>query len=232
MTEALDRRECRGWPLVRAMARLSPAERVAAEGHLGLCRHCRSRLASRGATERTLAAAGTTTLGTGLAALVAKTVASGVAHASSLIGSAASGPVVAMTTAVALTAGAGGVVAAVREAAPAVAHPHVAPTDVAVRDGRHAVAPSTPASTAAPTASNPVASRRPGLLGRLKDPLRSGRTATATIPLPSPSAALPLPLPSVSIAPTRILPTSPPLLPLPLPSVTLAPTTLPTLPLP
>src|SRR5437660_10339323 len=96
-------RTCRGWPLVRATARLSPAERAAAEGHLALGRHCAARVQAEKSLEQRLAAAGSTTLGIGVAALVARVV-SGSSGVASLTGSSVA-PVVALSTAAVLTAG-------------------------------------------------------------------------------------------------------------------------------
>src|SRR5436305_4954481 len=105
MSDPSTGRDCRGWPLVRSIARLSPDERAAAEGHLALCRRCTARLDAEKTLEQRLATAGSVTLGVSVAAVVAR-MAGKSAGAVPFAGSSLT-PVVALSTAAVLTAGAG-----------------------------------------------------------------------------------------------------------------------------
>src|SRR5947209_8369041 len=241
MTATTTARTCRGWPLVRAAARLSPAERVAAEGQLALCRHCAARVEAEKSLEQRLAAAGSTTLGFGVAALVARLV-GGSSGVASLTGSSVA-PVVALSTVAVLTASVGGAVAVTRDAHP-VAH-HRVVTTVPAAPGRGGpgrtstgsgavtgagagVAPTSPApapaTTGHPTAAPATAAPR------IVAPTTAGHVATTPLPLPTsvtvptlpalppvPTPSLPLPAPSIPVLPS--LP-----LPLPLPAGGLVPT--------
>ena len=217
---------CRGWALVAPHLGRTDGERTAASGHLTLCRHCRNRLRAHRQLEQRVATAGTATVGFSVATVVVRTLTGG--QAAGTVGTFGL-PAVALSTAAALTAGAGALTATLHLGH----HGHgVAPGDrvTGVDD-----------SGAVTVGGSGAARRDHGRVPDIVSPPGGGGTRTrppTTAPtglLPSPvelpklpvgGTSVPVPLPSVPLPTDLPVPTptaSVPSLPLPTVSVSVPP---------
>lgn len=220
--------DCRGWALVAPQPGRNAAERVAATGHTSLCRGCRNRLRAHQLIERRVAKAGSATLGVGVVAAALRSI----GGTSGAISGGASLPIAMLSGALAITTGAGALVATHRHAttplrsvvpaatvqsptaAPAgggsstaatITHPHHASTS---RTGSVDNPVSNPSQSTAPL---PLPTQLPSLPGR-NTPLPLPGTQLPKLPVPVPTlpsvstSPLPLPLPSVSLSPPALLP--------------------------
>jgi hypothetical protein len=212
--------DCRGWALVAPRPGRTASELRAASGHLSLCRRCRYRLRAHAVLEHRVAAAGSAAFGVSVTAAVARTLAGG--NLGGAAAGAITGPVLALSTAAALTAGVG---------AFAVTTHHGGVTRPAVTNVSHdgpapagdppAAEPSTPAPANRSEGNGGAAAPSPS---RTSVP---GVTPSRLAPLPGsdlfkpPQVSPPaLPLPTVSVPPLP-LPTSS--VPVGVPSLTLPP---------
>jgi hypothetical protein len=223
--------DCRGWSLVAPQPGRNAAERAAAQGHVSLCRSCRNRLRAHRVVERRVAKAGSATLGVGIVAAVVR----GVAGSAGAVSSGAV-PFAALSGALAVTAGAGALVATLHHGAggrrPAqvvvpvvqVSSPATGSRDrlsdggdtqsgSVTRSQRRSGSSSTPvAGTPSPgTSSLPLPTSLPTLPGRDTSVPLIGRLPvplpSASVPVPSVSVSPPaLPLPTISLSPPALLP--------------------------
>ncbi|HET6818514.1 MAG TPA: hypothetical protein VFH66_14900 [Mycobacteriales bacterium] len=211
--------ECRGWALVAPRPGRTDPEVRAASGHLSLCRRCRYRLRAHAVLEQRVAAAGSTAFGASVTAAVGRAFAG--SHVASAAG-AITGPVLALSTAAALTAGAGAFAVTTRDGGSQlprvsnVSHDGPAPHGggrAPARSSRPASSDANPTATSVPaTAPTPLPDAAPSRLAPLP--------GTTLLKLPTLSTS-PLPLPTVSISPLPLTTTSP--LPVPVPTLTLPP---------
>jgi hypothetical protein len=211
--------DCRGWALVAPRPGRTEPERRAASGHLSLCRRCRYRLRAHAVLEHRVAAAGSAAFGASVTAAVARTFAGGNLGGAA---GAITGPVMALSTAAALTAGVGAFAVTThhegttRPAVTNVSHEGPAPAGNAPATEPSA---STPANRSADNggaaAPSPAQTPVPGVAPSRLAPLPGSNLLK--LPQVSPPA---LPLPTVSVQPVP-LPTSS--LPVPVPTLTLPP---------
>lgn len=207
--------DCRGWGLVAPRPGRTSAERQAGAGHLALCRRCRNKLRAHATLEHRVAAVGSATFGASVTAAVGRAFAGG--HLAGGAAGVLSGPIVALSTAAALTAGAGALAITAHHGdadSPAgVLRQHDrAPAEVRTTPVARPQSVVSSAPTAEPVGRAP-ADRTPDLQPGRQLPL-PGVTA---VPLPTVSAPA-LPLPTVSVSPVP-LPSASVVVPLPLPTL-------------
>jgi hypothetical protein len=218
--------ECRGWALVAPRPGRTTAERRAGSGHVSLCRRCRNKLRAHAVLEQRVAAAGSVAFGASVTAAVVRAFAG--SHAVGSAAGALTAPIVALSTAAALTAGAGTFALTSRgdgghrspagTVQPRPGAPADGPAEPADADTTPA-AVSHPLATSAPTGAPATAKPAPSVPGL--------PTVRKLLPLPG-STSVPLPTVSLPALPLPTVSASPPVLPTTLP----LPGPLPTLKLP
>ena len=213
--------DCRGWALVAPRPGRTAPELRAASGHLSLCRRCRYRLRAHAVLEHRVAAAGSAAFGASVTAAVGRTLAGGhLAGAAGVI----TGPIAALSTAAALTAGVGAFAVTTHHGG--AARPVVNNMNDQGPAPAATVAPKANHGSKAPAAHSGGADGGAGAPSTQQTPT-PGVAPSRLAPLPgsnllklpqaSPTAP---PLPTVSVPPLP-LPTSP--VPVPIPTLTLPP---------
>jgi hypothetical protein len=205
------RHDCRGWPLAARRDRLTPPERDAANGHLMLCRPCRTRVnAQRSARDKLLVSGGAVG-----AVVIADVVAMSLPAGGAFAGGGVAGLV--MSKAGAAVVGAAAVAVTMTSAGVAVArHAPDGSAPVTVPQSPHKSGQVSPAAAQGDAGGSPAVTAPP-------PPTGTSRPRSVTVSAPSSAA------PSVGVPAATAPPVS---VPVQLPSslLTSLPSSLPTLP--